>query len=113
MSKKQETQAGLYKPKAKRVDVDAVIKNEYHFTAAQGVLGGHYCPGGDTPLDRISICVVVTNNGTMVAGYSVCDPSQPIRPDVGKKQAKDAAVKVLFPQLLYSEREKSLQGGAA
>jgi hypothetical protein len=113
----QEIQAkGLTATRVTPADIEANIASEHYFTAADGVVGataaltGHAL-GGVTyevpPLHLVTICVLITRNGTKLVGAN----EGPVSPenfdaDMGRRLARQKAIDQLWPMLGYELRTK-------
>ncbi len=113
----QEIQAkGKTAARVTPADIEANIASEHYFTAADGVVGataaltGHAL-GGVTyevpPLHMVTICVLITRNGTKLLGAN----EGPVSPenfdaDMGRRMARQKAIDQLWPMLGYELRTK-------
>jgi len=100
-------------PRITREEVEASIRSEYYFTAADGVIGRAF-DGTETPdpteeeyaaLDMVTICVLILNNGTKLFGVN----EGPVSPEnfneaMGKTMARAKAVEQIWPLLGYELR---------
>ena len=123
----QEIQAkGLTAPRVTPDDIEANIASEHYFTAADGVFGADthairafrpdraltHVPLNDekkkpTPLDHVTICVLITRNGTKLVGAN----EGPVSADnfdaeMGRRMARKKAIDQLWPMLGYELRSK-------
>lgn len=94
-------------------DVEASIASEHYFTAAEGVYGSQVCSGsrpsmGNESLMLLTFCVLVLRNGHTVTGESHCqDPAQ-FDAQVGRDEARKAAINNLWPMVVYAARDVSM-----
>lgn len=117
----QEIQAkGLTAPRITPDDIEANIKEEVYFTAAQGSLGAVaaenkaetlHIPEGSfdqppAPLDLLTFCVLVLNNDFTVTGESACASQENFDAEVGRKIARQNAVNKIWPLMGYELRSK-------
>ncbi len=107
----QEIQAkGLTAPRITPADIEANIKTEAYFTAADGVRGA--TPGGlrtyvpDQEHRLLTFCVLTLRNGFTVTGESACASPENFDADLGKKIARQNAISKVWPLLGYALREK-------
>lgn len=107
----QEIQAkGLTAPRVTPADIEANIRREFYFTAAEGV---DHCNSDDPELDLLTFCVLVLKNGYTVTGESACASPENFDDEVGRKIARANAVNKIWPLLGYEPRSKLAEGGAA
>ena len=99
-------------PRITPADIEAEIKTEHYFTAAQGAKhpGAHNPRDfGDipTPLAFVTICVLVLKNGTKVVGVNE-GPVSPenFKPELGRQYARQKAIDQIWPMLGYELRTK-------
>ena len=92
----QEIQAkGLTAPRVTPADIEAEIASEHYFTALDGVEGATgSCNGGDSyALGLITICVLITRNGTKLVGVNEGPVSiQNFDADMGRRMARQKAI---------------------
>lgn len=111
----QEIQAnGLTAPRITPADIEANIKGEHYFTAADGIRGANEleCEQGD-PLTLLTFCVLELRNGFTVTGESACASPENFDAEVGRKVARQNAVAKIWPLMGYELRSKLAEGGAA
>jgi hypothetical protein len=98
------------------LDVEHAIAREVFFTAADGVLGSGVGAGesiddagepGDSPLRRVTFCVLTLTNGANVVGvnYGAIDPAAH-DPETGRRMAYDEARAKVFELLGFRLRDK-------
>lgn len=99
-------------PSIRPEDIEATIANEQYFTAAQGVYGAAGSPSIvagvplDSPLDRITICVLTLKNGFTAVGVNEGPVSaENFRADLGREYARSQALEKLWPVLGYQLKE--------
>lgn len=113
----QEIQAkGLTAARVKPDDIEANIKREVYFTAAQGELGAQVWGNGTNevsgiedkkwPLDLLTFCVLELKNGFTVTGESACASPENFDAEVGRKIARANAVQKIWPLMGYELRSK-------
>ena len=125
----QEIQAkGKTAPRVTPADIKANIASEFYFTAAQGTLGAlaieahrdgmsiEIEPHDLTargPLDLLTFCVLILQNGFTVTGESACASPENFDADIGRKIARDNAVQKIWPLMGYALKAQLAAGGAA
>jgi hypothetical protein len=103
----QEIQAkNLTKPRVTLADIEAAISSEHYFTAMHGLLGAMdrlelHQSGcgivGHAPLERLTFCVLVLNNGYTVTGESACVSPENFDAELGRKIARQNALDKCWP----------------
>lgn len=94
----KEIQAkGLTAPRVTPQRIQDVIASEHYFTAAQGLYGatGADVEDGD-PLGLLTFCVLVLKNGFTVTGESACASQDNFDAELGRKVARENAVKKIW-----------------
>ncbi len=102
-------------PRITPADVEANIASEHYFTAAEGVLGtDEKLVYGDFPdaLSLLTICVLVLRNGYTVLGKSGVASPENFDTDIGKKIARDNAVREIWPLMGYALKERLYEAEA-
>lgn len=100
----QEIQAkGLTAPRVTPSDIEANIIGEHYFTAAQALHIGGNRPN---PLDMLTFCVLVLQNGFTVTGESACASPANFDADIGRKVARENAVNKVWPLMGYALKQK-------
>lgn len=91
-------------------DIEANIASEFYFTAADGVLGASEMgtrPASHTNLDHITLCVLITKNGTKLVGVNEGPVSrQNFDPQIGRTMARQKAIDQIWPLMGYELRSK-------
>lgn len=95
-----ELAAKAVAPRVTQQDVQDAIASEHYFTArdgCEGVSGG----GGSypAPLGLLTFCVLVLGNGFTVTGESACASPDNFNADIGKRLARENAVRKVWPLL--------------
>jgi hypothetical protein len=126
---------GLTAPRVTPAAIEANIASEHYFTAEDGVGGrlgreqreregitlddaekGMHVPVVvvDVPLSLhlLTFCVLVLRNGFTVHGVSACASPENFNAELGKRIARENAVREMWPLMGYALREK-LAGGEA
>lgn len=98
--------AGKTNPRVTSVDIEANIRSEFYFTAGEGVLGAS--EGGTKPagiadsLNRLTLCVIVLQNGFTVIGESACVHPENFDAEIGRRVARTRAIEKIWPLMGYS-----------
>lgn len=106
----REIQAkGLTAPRVTLPSIEAKIKSEFYFTAADGVRGesqmGTRPAGNAESLERLTICILVLENGFTVHGISAVASPENFDAEIGRKVARQNAVNSIWPLEGYLLRE--------
>lgn len=94
-------------------DVEANIRSEFYFTAADGVHGASdmgTSPASWTNLSLLTFCVLVLNNHYTVTGQSACASAENFDAEIGRKLARADAVRQIWPLMGYELRSKLVAG---
>lgn len=111
---------GLTAPRVTPDDIEAHITSEHYFTAGDGFAGSlasdpifNSLPDNErvitppAPLDLITICVLITKNGTKLVGVNEGPVSaENFDPELGRKLARQKATDQLWPMLGFALRER-------
>lgn len=109
---------GKTAPRVTPTDIQANIRAEFYFTAADGaganivagkdigIVAGYKYPG---PLDLLTFCVLVLQNGYTVTGESACASPENFDADIGRKIARENAVQKIWPLMGYQLKEQLFQ----
>lgn len=100
----KEIQAkGLTAPRVTPQRIKDVIASEHYFTARDGCIGGELVQGnqvsdiqGVDALSLLTFCVLVLKNGFTVTGESACASPDNIDAELGRKVARENAVKKIW-----------------
>lgn len=86
--------------------VEANIAAEYSFTLDKALAGSPLVEG----LDRVTLSVIVLRNGTKLVGvnYGAIDPARH-DPEMGRKEARCAAIEQVWPLMGYELRSQLAQ----
>lgn len=91
---------GLNAPKVTLSKIDSVIRGCHYFTAMEGVVGHGEMLGkpleksviaDKTPLNLLTFCVLVLENGFTVVGKSACASPENFNSEVGRQVALNNA----------------------
>lgn len=94
-------------------DLEARIANEVYFTGDQAfhtvVVGPHHFAGGGhytDPLKRITVCFLTLHNGFVAVGTSACASREVFDEGVGRRYAREDALRNLWAIEGYHLRQK-------
>lgn len=121
---------GKTAPRITPVDIEASIDSEHYFTAEEGCAGRlalwderYDGPKPAVTMDQacfdslslLTICVLVLRNGFTVTGTSACASPENFDAEIGRKVARQDAVRQVWPLMGYQLRENlwQLQHGPA
>lgn len=99
---------GKTAPRITPEDIEANIKGEYYFTAADAVYGSATNDEilNNHPLKLLTFCVLVLKNGFTVTGESACASPENFDAEIGRKIARQNAVQKIWPLMGYELRSK-------
>lgn len=111
---------GKTAPRITSADIEAAIDSEHYFSAADGLAGKahgglhhtsqHPVDGndpivfGNSPLELLTFCVIVLRNG--FTGTSACASPENFDAEIGRKVARQDAVRQVWLLLGYQLRER-------
>jgi Phage protein (N4 Gp49/phage Sf6 gene 66) family len=102
----QEIQAkGLTAPRITPADVEANIRGEYFFTAADAMQSHGEFHEKSSPLHLLTFCVLELRNGFTVTGESACASPENFDPEIGQKVARTNALSKVWPLMGYALKE--------
>jgi hypothetical protein len=112
----EQLQAHQKTTEGKRVTMDDLMGNiysEHYFTSMDGVIGETFMRGeraeeGSQPdaLSYLTFCVMVLKNGFTVTGQSACADPAMFNREIGKKIAKEDALKQIWPLMGYALKQE-------
>ena len=115
----QEIQAtGKTAPRITPADIEANIKSEHFFTAADGVGGaalnnatvdvvdGKLVVTMPAEMKLLTFCVLVLKNGFTVTGESACASPENFDAEIGRNIARQNAVQKIWPLMGYQLRDE-------
>lgn len=97
-------------------DVEASIKSEHYFSAAEGVAGARYGEDtlGESPIPKelevMTFCVLVLQNGFTVTGQSACADPANYDKVIGDGLARKDAVSKIWAFLGFQLRTEIMNG---
>lgn len=107
----RELAAKAVAPRITPADIEAAIVNEHYFTAAEGVIAAANMndaavPLIDSPLNLLTLCVLVLRNGFTVVGTSACASPENFDAEIGRRIARQDAIRQIWPLLGYELRTR-------
>lgn len=108
---------GLTAPRITPADLQANIAGEFYFTAKDGVRGEFAASGFGlieeaSPLDLLTFCVLILQNGFTVTGESACASPENFDAEIGRKIAYENAKAKIWPLMGYALKDKLASGDA-
>lgn len=97
-------------PRVTPADIEAAIAYENFHVASQAPQSRHDYP---LSMDLLTICVLVLKNGFTVVGTSACVSPENFDAEIGKRIARQDAVRQIWPLLGYALREQVADGRIA
>ena len=109
---------GKTAPRVTPADIEDNIASEHFFTARDGRRGalheetyvGREKPLPDNadlaPLDLLTFCVLVLQNGFTVTGESACASPENFDAEIGRRIARENAVQKIWPLMGYALKER-------
>lgn len=100
---------GLTAPRVTPEMVESNIVSEHYFTAYGGAKYGRITrdePDDSETLKLLTFCVLVLRNGFTVVGTSACASPENFDAEIGKRIARQDAVRQVWPLLGYALRDK-------
>ena len=99
---------GLTAPRITLDDIEANIRNEFYFTAQNGVIGANSAKNGpvEPELTLLTFCVLILKNGYTVTGKSACASPENFDAQVGQIIARQNALQEIWPLMGYELKSK-------
>lgn len=99
---------GLTAPRVTPEDIEANILEEHYFGASDAIYGdcrdiNDVC---HESLELLTFCVLVLKNGFTVTGESACASPENFDAELGRKIARQNAVRKTWPLMGYALKEK-------
>ncbi len=93
-------------PRVSLDSIEAKIERELYFTAGEIEHAIYNRGSTNNPLDTFTLCIIVMTNGFVVIGESA--PASPANydKDLGRKFARENAIRKLWPLEGYALRER-------
>lgn len=104
---------GKTAPRVTPIRINALVKDAYYFTAAEGARSGlsedpTYCV--DPALGLLTFCVLVLENGFTVTGESACVSAENFDAEIGRKIAMENALSKIWALEGYILKQKLHEG---
>jgi hypothetical protein len=95
-------------PRISPADLEANIVGEWYFTAAEGAHGHNQVVSYPAahPLSLLTFCVLVLRNGYTVVGHAGVVSPQNFNAEIGRRVAREDAVRQLWPLMGYQLRHE-------
>ena len=93
-------------------DIEANIESYFYFTAAQAATAVDRTIDVDSPLHLLTFCVLVLRNGFTVTGESACASPENFDAEIGRRIARENAMRKIWPLMGYELRSKLAEQGA-
>ena len=107
-------------PRVTPADIEANVIAETYFTGADGVVGAsagqnesllrEYATYPGSPLSLITICILTLRNGFTVVGHSACASPENFNAEIGRRVAREAAIREVWPLMGYALRTQLAEG---
>lgn len=104
-------------PRVTLADIEAAISSEV-FTTGAAIMDnpsdGGFCVASDKPAAALlTLCLLVLRNGFVVVGKSAPASPENFNAELGRKFAKEDAIRQLWPLMGFALRDRLHNGGAA
>lgn len=98
-------------PRITPADIEANIASTWYINGATGVVPDNFQPppGASSPLNVLTICVLVLRNGFTVTGESACASPENYNADIGRCIARENAVEKVWTLMGYELKERLYQ----
>jgi len=108
----REAGAVAVAPRVTLADIEAAIRNAVFFTGDDAAaIGSHQLEQADwDALSVLTICILVMRNGFTVIGHSACASQENYNADLGRKFAKEDAMRKVWALMGYALRDKLAAG---
>lgn len=94
-------------PRVALADIEAAIASKHEFTAGDAVFAmSPDMNGAPAPLARLSICILVMQNGFTVIGKSAPASPENFNAEFGRKLAYEDCIRQLWPLMGFALRER-------
>lgn len=103
MSNVQDSEIPSVGPRITPADIEAAIVYENFHVASQAPQSRHDYP---LSMDLLTICVLVLRNGFTVVGTSACASRENFDAEIGRRIARQDAVRQIWPLLGYALRDR-------
>ena len=104
---------GLNAPRVTPQKIESVINSIWYINGATGVIPDNYQPPvpSGSPLELLTICVIVLKNGFTVLGASACASPENFNEEIGRKIAKENAQSEIWKLEGYLIKQKLFEQG--
>lgn len=96
-------------PRVTPVMIEASIKSEHYFTAYEGAVAAGEGQPIPESLALLTLCVLELVNGFLIVGKSACVNLANFNKEIGRKVAREAAVREIWPLLGYGLLDQAHQ----
>lgn len=105
---------GSNAPRITPANVEANIATEWYINAGTGVVPDDFQPpvNAESPLNLLTICVLVLQNGFTVTGESACTSPENYNQEIGRQIARQRAVEKIWPLMGYALKERLASNAA-
>jgi len=95
-------------PRVTCADIEAEISSEWYINGATGVVPDGLQPSVplNSPLNQLTICVLVLRNGFTVTGESACVSPENFNAEIGRQIARAKAVDKIWPLLSFRMKDQ-------
>lgn len=97
---------GATHPRVSLSDLNAAIRQEHYFTAGEAVAAMAQPTEPESPLDLLTICILVLHNGFTIIGKSAPASPENFDADKGRTFAREDAIRQLWPLMGFALRER-------
>lgn len=97
---------GATAPRVSYEDLKAAVWAEHYFTAGDAVTALNQPKQIASPLDLLTICVLVLHNGFTIIGKSAPASPENFDAEKGKTFAKEDAIRQLWPLMGFALRDR-------
>ncbi|MCY1166650.1 Phage protein [compost metagenome] len=102
---------GKTAPRVTPAEIEANIDSVWYINGATGVVPDAYQPpvSASSPLNLLTICVLVLRNGFTVTGESACASPENFDAEIGRGIARQNAEQKIWPLMGYQLKEQLYQ----
>lgn len=97
---------GATHPRVSLADLNNAIGAEHYFTAGEAVAALGQPTNPNSPLDLLTICILVLGNGFTVIGKSAPASPENFDPEKGRTFAREDAIRQLWPLMGFALRDR-------
>jgi hypothetical protein len=103
---------GKTAPRITPAEIESVIIAQHFFTAAEGSQASTPQQSVHETLGLLTFCVLVLANGYTVTGESACVSSENFDAEIGRKVARENAVRKIWTLLGYALKQRQFEAAA-